>query len=375
MLFSLEVLRAKHGDCLLLHYGDPADPKLILIDGGPTGVYKDALKPRLEELCKERGGKLTLEMVMISHLDSDHIRGIVDLSNALAAKPPTLEGEYKVKVLWENTFADVIAGGGDGAAAEAAVADPPAELQKATVASVGEGRQVRDNARFLHWTENEGFDGSVMAPDDKGVKVDDFDPLQLTVVGPRQAELDELRKEWAKKTKDLKEAKPAEAAEIAEYLDESVYNLSSIVCVAEIEDKRMLLTGDARGDKVLLGLEAAKFLPAKGKMELDVLKVPHHGSSRNLECDFFERLPAPHLVISANGKDGNPDIATLEMISTARPDDEFTLHLTESKFKEDMGPKIEAFFAQEKKAGRKYKVVFRPEDDLSFRIGLLDPLN
>lgn len=373
MLFSLEVLRAKHGDCLLLHYGDPDDPKLILIDGGPTGVYKDALKPRLEELCKERGGKLTLEMVMISHLDSDHIRGIVDLSNALAAKPPTLEGEYKVKVLWENTFADVIAGGGDGTPAEADAPDPPAELRKATVASVGEGRKVRDNARLLHWTENKGFDGSVTAPDDKGVKVAGFDPLKLTVVGPRQLELEELRTEWAKKTKELK-AKPAEAGKIAEYLDESVYNLSSIVCVAELEGKRMLLTGDARGDKVLLGLEAAKLLPADGgKMELDVLKVPHHGSSRNLECDFFERLPAPHLVISANGKDGNPDIPTLEMISTARRDDEFTLHLTESKFKEDMGPKIEAFFAKEKKEGRKYKVEFRPEDNLSFRIDLLDP--
>lgn len=372
MLFSLEVLRAKHGDCLLLHYGDPGKPKLILIDGGPSGVYKDALKPRLEELCKERGGKLTLEMLMVSHLDSDHVRGIVDLSNALAAKPPTLEGEYKVKTLWENTFADVIAAG-DGAVAEAGADDAPAGLKKVTVASVGEGRQVRDNARLLHWTENEGFDGSVTAPDDKGVKVDGFDPLKLTVVGPREAELDELRKEWAKKTKELKKAKPAEAGEIAEYLDESVYNLSSIVCVAEIEGKRMLLTGDARGDKVLLGLEAAKFLPAGGKMELDVLKVPHHGSSRNLERDFFERLPAPHLVISANGKDGNPDIPTLEMISTARPDDDFTLHLTESKFKEEMGPKIEAFFAKEKKEGRKYKVEFRPEDDLSFRLDLLDP--
>ncbi len=56
MLFSLEVLRAKHGDSLLLRYGNPDKPKLILIDGGPTGVYKDALKPRLEQLCKEAGG-------------------------------------------------------------------------------------------------------------------------------------------------------------------------------------------------------------------------------------------------------------------------------------------------------------------------------
>ena len=371
MVFSLEVLRAKHGDSLLLHYGDPKDPKLILIDGGPTGVYKDALKPRLEQLCEERGGKLRLEMVMVSHLDSDHVRGIVDLTKALAAKPPTLAGEYKVKTLWLNTFADALAaGGGTGGAAEAG-GGAVAGLKKVTVASVNEGRQVRDNARLLRWPENKGFDGSVVVPDDKGVEVD-LDPLKLTVVGPREAELKELREEWAEQTEELKGAKPAEAGEIAAYLDESVFNLSSIVCVAEIKGKRMLLTGDARGDKVLPELEAAGFLSSSKPMELDVLKVPHHGSSRNLERDFFERLPAPHLVISANGKDGNPDVTTLEMISTARPDDDFTIHLAETEFSEGMGPKIKAFFEKERKGGRKYEVEYRKESDLSFRIDLLD---
>jgi glyoxylase-like metal-dependent hydrolase (beta-lactamase superfamily II) len=369
MLFSLEALRAKHGDSLLLHYGDPNEPRLILIDGGPTGVYKDALKPRLEQLCEQAGGKLSIEILMVSHLDSDHVRGIVDFSNALAAKPPTLKGDYKVKTLWQNTFADAAAaGGGDGDPTEAEASGVPAGLKEATVASVAEGRQVRDNARLLHWPENKGFEAVVMVPDDKGVKVD-LGPLKLTVVGPRKAELEELRKEWAEKTKDLKEAEPAEAGKIAAYLDESVYNLSSIVCVTEIEGKTMLLTGDARGDKILPELEAAGFLPAGGKMELDLLKVPHHGSARNLDVDFFKRLPAPHLVISANGKDGNPDLETLEMIAEARPDGDFTLYLTESKFKEEMGPKIEAFFAKE----RKYKVVFRPEGELSLRIDLLPP--
>ena len=32
MLFTLEALSAKHGDSLLLHYGKPAAPKLIVID-------------------------------------------------------------------------------------------------------------------------------------------------------------------------------------------------------------------------------------------------------------------------------------------------------------------------------------------------------
>jgi beta-lactamase superfamily II metal-dependent hydrolase len=58
----------------------------------------------------------------------------------------------------------------------------------------------------------------------------------------------------------------------------------------------MLLTGDARGDKILEGLEKVKLLKPRGKMHEDILKVPHHGSSRNMEPIFFERITADHYV-------------------------------------------------------------------------------
>ena len=54
MLFTLEALQAKHGDSLILHYGKPKSPKMIVIDGGPAGVYKESLRPRLEELKTSR---------------------------------------------------------------------------------------------------------------------------------------------------------------------------------------------------------------------------------------------------------------------------------------------------------------------------------
>lgn len=366
MPFSLEALRAKHGDSLLLHYGDPKEPRLIVIDGGPSGVYKDALKPRLEELREEAGGKLTIEILMVSHLDSDHVRGVLDFSRDLLKKPEMQAG-YRVKTLWQNAFEDVVEGATDPAEV-AEVGAVPAELE-ATVASVNEGRQLRDNAEGLEWKPNKGFDRFVLATGKKGVVID-LDPLRLTVVGPRQEELDALREAWAKEVKKLKKAKPAEASEIAAYLDDSVYNLSSIVCIAELGKRRMLLTGDARGDKILASLEAGGFFDSDGKMELDLLKVPHHGSSRNLEPEFFKRLPAKHLVISANGDYGNPDVETLEMISAARGKEEFTLHLTETEFKDGMGPKITDFLAADRKKGCKYKVSFRSEDELSLLVDL-----
>ena len=70
MLFSLEALKAQHGDCLLLHWGDPA--RLILIDGGPGPVYRNSLEPRLEQLRGRRVGEgesLPVDMLVVSHID------------------------------------------------------------------------------------------------------------------------------------------------------------------------------------------------------------------------------------------------------------------------------------------------------------------
>jgi beta-lactamase superfamily II metal-dependent hydrolase len=379
MVFSLEALRARHGDSLIVHFGDPDEPRTIVIDGGPSGVFKKALLPRLEELRGERGGKLEVEILMVSHLDDDHVKGILELAEAVD-EDGELRGGFGVGTLWLNAFEDAV---GDGAPVQAGAASVPAGLESgdltAVVATVGEGRGLRDLARKLHWEQNAGFDKLVVVPDDSGVEVDlDLDPLKLTVIGPRAAELEQLRDEWVKELDKLRE-KEKTKGKVAEYLDQSVYNLSSIVCLAELGGKRMLLTGDARGDKILLGLEAAGLLGKDEPMKVDLLKVPHHGSSRNLKQEFFERILAKEIVISADGEYGNPDMPTLEMISAARKDDDFTLHLTygdaseESEdFKVEVRKPIHDFFASETKGGRKYRVAFRPAADLSLRVDLLD---
>ena len=114
--------------------------------------------------------------------------------------------------------------------------------------------------------------------------------------------------------------KKATKAALAAFTDNSVANLSSIVFLAETNGKRMLLTGDARGDKILEGLEKLKLLKPRGKIHVDILKVPHHGSSRNMEPNFFERIIADYYVFSGNGEHGNPDRETLQMLSDTRED-------------------------------------------------------
>jgi len=107
-----------------------------------------------------------------------------------------------------------------------------------------------------------------------------------------------------------------------------VANLSSIVVLAKFGRRRMLLTGDARGDKILEGLETAGALKAGGTMRVDLLKVAHHGSANNLDDDFFERIRARHYVFSGNGEHGNPERAAMEMLCRARGNEPFEIHLT-----------------------------------------------
>lgn len=395
MIFTLEALEARQGDALLLHWGDPADPRLIVIDGGPRGVYRRSVKPRLEELRaarEEPDEPLPVEILMVSHVDDDHIAGVLDL----AAELVDLDEQQRplpwdVLTLWHNSFDDILGNQGEEllAALSAALgpvvasgvvpAGLPIHREAALVlANVRQGRVLRQNAEKLSLLVNDPFvhpadlerPGLVRATAGETAKVELDGGLTLTVIGPTQDRLAALQEQWDEELPAIlaKERAAQEEAAAAAFDDDSVPNLSSIVVLAEADGRKMLLTGDARGDFVLDSLEATGLLAPEGTLELDLLKMPHHGSFHNIEQVFFERLPAANYVISANGQHGNPDLPTLEMLSAARGDAEFTLWLTNRE------PRLEEFFAAERERGKRYQVIFREDDARSVKVELGDPL-
>jgi beta-lactamase superfamily II metal-dependent hydrolase len=380
VIFTLEALQAAHGDALLLHWGPADASRLALIDAGPVGIYKSSVRPRLQEIRARRApdATLSLDFVLVSHIDDDHIHGITDLTKELveaadsAGNPP-----FEIKNLWHNTFDDVV---GDDevqavapaaamAAMEAAAGAPEGMSRESALvlASVGQGDRLRRDAERLSCIVNDDRK-LLLAP----VELDMGNGLKATIVGPLEDQLRALQTEWDKVVKKKQDATPKDhAAAIAAYVDRSVANLSSIVVLADLDGKRILLTGDARGDFVLEGLKAAGALD--GTLHVDVLKVPHHGSNRDVEVDFFEQVTADHYVISADGRDGNPDAETLEMIAAARGKDEFTIHLTNHDGEGGLRERLDAFAADAKAAGAKLQVAYLGEPG-PIRIELGDPL-
>jgi hypothetical protein len=54
-------------------------------------------------------------------------------------------------------------------------------------------------------------------------------------------------------------------------------------------------------------------------VEVDVLKVPHHGSQKNVTAKLLEFVPATHYMISTNGEHfGHPNDVALARVVTAR---------------------------------------------------------
>jgi beta-lactamase superfamily II metal-dependent hydrolase len=374
-MFTLEALPAKHGDSLLLHYGKN---QLIVIDGGPAGVHDAHLGPRLKRIRDERGlaagQPLLIELMMVSHIDADHITGILELVREMAEAREAREAPvYKIKRFWHNAFEDSIAkklsSASNAADAFAAGTEVLASSTTVNSASVAQGRQLMKLLPALKLDGNPPFNGVVSFGKRAPIP---FGDLTLTVIGPNEDNLELLRKDWAEKVVPILE-KEAQKAAAAAVLDKSPYNLSSIVVLAKLDGKRMLLTGDGRGDHTLTELKAAGLLEDGGVLEVDLLKLPHHGSIRNSTEEYLRSIRAKHYVISADGRFDNPDLETMELLTKVRDDDDFTIHITnplEEFVKPDVGVALRDMFAADHAAGRKYKVRIRKPEEKSIMIAL-----
>jgi hypothetical protein len=396
MIFSLDVRRARKGDCLLLHYGTKNKPGLVMIDGGPSGVYGPHLKPRLQQIRAARGlddnEPLDVDLLMVSHVDDDHIRGILDLTKELLEAKREHKPQFvQVASLWHNGFDAIIdhkpdeltaslksqfgpaavSGGGEFSDDEKsevedhyAGSDPDAspeeeaELVSSTLkvlASIEQGFQLRVDAEALDFQRNPEFDGKLIIAGSGKHAIDIGQGLTFTVAGPMKRELEKLRQKHNTWLKQLKKAGKTPPQALAAYVDESVPNLSSLVLMAKVADKTMLLTGDARGDRILQGLELVGLMKKGGKIKVDLLKVPHHGSANNVDHDFFERIFAKHYVFSGDGEHGNPERETLEMLFKARGNEDYTIHLTYPINEIDVGRKDDWKKEQTKEKNKKKK--------------------
>jgi beta-lactamase superfamily II metal-dependent hydrolase len=315
-MLKLHIIQAEYGDCFIIEYGLQSNSKYILVDGGPDSIYDNHLKGQLQNI-KNNGGQL--ELLILSHVDDDHIIGLLDFLSELRQQRANKKTEtISVNAIWHNTFSQTVGKQDEienrlkTLLINTAGAKTTLALTNNTVLGIGQGNQLNTLATMLNIPVNIGTPHNLICLDDLPQPIV-IANLHLQIVGPTMQNLGNLKKSWVKWLDKYEDAAASADPSLLGMVDKSVPNLSSIMILAEAEGKTILLTGDGRGDNLIQGLKQARLL-TNGKIHVDVLKLPHHGSERDVDKDFFKTVTADKYIISANGRYGNPDLSTLSWI-------------------------------------------------------------
>lgn len=325
-MLKLHAVQAGHGDCLILEFGTNTHPKFILIDGAPTEYYH-----YLEKAIKNIIGEHPIEKLILSHVDMDHIGGLLELFSKLRFQRESETDEsVQIKELWINEFSRVFTAELESEMMQVLNAAPDAVNVMTegglVFNGIPEGHKLQADAMVLEIPVNPDMDEGFVSLEHVS------DPIQLanitiTVIGPTKENLEELRMKWEEWLEKHREAIENGDVEAAANADKSIPNLSSIILLVEGDGKSILLTGDCRSDHLLQGLEKRGLLDEDNKLHVDILKGQHHGSNRNTTKQFFKKVTADTYVFSADGKNGNPDYDTLKWLIEAASEDERAINI------------------------------------------------
>lgn len=299
-MFKIEMLPARHGDCLWIEYGSENRCRRILIDGGTTGTSRD-LRQRIMGLPES---DRQFELLVVTHIDADHIAGILKL---IEEDVPGLQ------------FKDVLFNGWRH------LPDSPLE-------SLGPVQGERLTALILRkklpW--NDHFErGAVMVTESNPLPTMELsEGMRLTLISPANEQLGKLKPVWEREVKKAgldpgvllpEDEEPNTFPSRLERLgtvnlpdidrladdpfvaDESEANGSSIALMAEYDGQSVLLSGDAHSGVLEAGID--RMLAERGldRLPLKAFKLPHHGSKANVDAGLLKKVLCNRYLVSTNG--------------------------------------------------------------------------
>ncbi len=308
-MFSITSLPAKEGDALWVKWGDEANPRNMIVDMGTEAIGKK-IRAQLEALPEDQR---VIELLVISHVDRDHIGGVL---TCLAEADP-LPG-LRIKDIWFNGFTHLSGG--------------KIETNPSGIESMGaaQGERLSKWLRTQAW--NKAFAGhSVERKEDEVTRVELIDGLSLTVLGPTRKRLEDFIETWEEEVHEAIEKGSLDADDVSDGLapsglesmgsneppilefedelellaetkkgkDKSHANGSSISLLLERGDTKAVLSGDAFSSDLI---DALTQLNDTGeRTRINLFKLPHHGSRNNVHRELIELVDCDRWLISSDG--------------------------------------------------------------------------
>jgi len=337
-MLKLTSMPAGEGDALWVEWGSEKTHRMI-IDMG-RAAHGKKIREMLKDLSEE---ERVVDLLIVTHVDRDHIEGVI---SGFAAQEEASGTTFKS--IWFNGWNHL-----HGLHFE----DPPPpfdeEERNQIVADDVQTFGAVQGELLTPWAANSGvwnshFDGNpVIRPEnDIGQKIELDGGLVITILGPTQSILNKFIDRWGDEIVELEKdvalenyteqrvgegvntfgrerpTKPVlesleELQELAkdgeDERDKSPANGSSICIIIEYQGYRLLLTGDAHSDNLI---EALDLLPSE-EAKFDLVKLPHHGSMKNVTAELMEKLDCNSFLISTSGSYYyHPDAAAIARIVT-----------------------------------------------------------
>lgn len=288
MPLMIKALPAANGDSIIIKFGEKNNFKNIVIDGGRgLGCYRD-LNIFLKGLEK---GKDYIELIIVTHIDDDHINGILKI-----VQDGSISKDI-VKDVWFNSGTLISGIFNDGEVDTSRVI--PLELLGTTDMSVKQGISLETHLETLGiWSKR------II----KSIDSYNCSGAVIKVLSPNLKALSELNNKW-----EYEVNKNTDMASISDYSisiedlinkkfveDTSIPNMSSIGLIFEYDDKCIMMFGDAHPSIIVESLKLMGY-SSNNKIKVDILKVSHHGSKFNTSDELLELIECKEFIISTDG--------------------------------------------------------------------------
>ena len=354
---KIHTFQAYDGDCFLVTVYEPKKEVNLLIDCGNSETYHNSIKPYLLDMSKQRR---KIDYLILSHIHSDHIGGAIPLllDNGSADDPKIIE------------ISNVIYNGFLGLNLELyEKKDCTAQEKRIYQGIISQGQAVlgknitekqitlneelcisklliQGNYNWNAWNKNEL--GVVVA--DSQMKIDIGNQSYIQFISPNREQLKRMNKKWELYVKriynripnidnlhirnafeafqwiinnvDYENVQEMVSANVLtkekiermatsrysyDYTDE---NMESIAFVLVCGNKKMLFLSDANIEVCRKNLEQ---IYGNTPLKINLIKLPHHGSKRNISMRFLKQYYSDSYLISAGETKLRPSMETIAM--------------------------------------------------------------
>jgi beta-lactamase superfamily II metal-dependent hydrolase len=301
---SINALLAGNGDCVIINYNSQEHGNVnILIDGGNgKALYQDHLQKVVENIIKR---KQLINLVIVTHLDQDHIKGIIYLIRDIQDVQSPIKKESVGHYWFNSAFSEKI------------YREAPEQLDVSA-------KEMKELEEFLHNEPDQrwNIEEKIVVPLVKNIL-----DATITVLSPNEEMLNLFSNEYADldvgatgndysySIKQLYDSEQSRFDNADEDLDKKLENATSIAFLFEHEDKSLLHMGDAIPTVIDASIAALLSERKISRLKVDAVKLSHHASRKSISFKFLDMVRTSKYIVCANGlKAGLPNKSTFAKI-------------------------------------------------------------